>query len=594
MELIHNYGDSSNSNSDSDIEAEEDGPQYTSAPKIKKLTPFSAGTWACVPVEERANFQSHMEENSEKKKVDMDCLNSFGTRSSNADQHPNYNENKADSVMSSEETNADCDFFGIQDWQTSSKRSTGSAVHLSTSRSSVKSHIQNGIQVPEGEFWSDFIPNQGPDSDHGKLHTSHDSYYRRQIEESVEPDIPSSFHHTNCILPNTASIESSKISKNKGFFRAHVRKYSNHPYFSFHSKGVEAENSQVSKTNLTMPGPAENKKVFYVHSKVAPLLHSYFNSKLACKASASWCAHDGAVNRLNWNQPNFSHLLVTSGMDSRICVWNVWSSHADQCVAVLTCHKKAVKHAEWCQGGRSIFSCSYDRTAQISDVENGQTKVTLDHVGFVTAGCLHSSNPNLVVTGTDNMAFMWDIRTPQAPVKHFSYKETFGQVQDLAFISEDRELVSCADHVSRDSADRSILIWDVRSTAVLSNQVFQERYTCTRLKLHREKSYFLAQTHGGYIALFSTSSPYRMEKGKRFGGHKLLGYSIGFDMSPDGKLVYSGSAEGGVHCYDYRTGKLMHKLISGRNDIYMDVACHPVLSSVLATCTWGGNIKLWQ
>ena len=73
---------------------------------------------------------------------------------------------------------------------------------------------------------------------------------------------------------------------------------------------------------------------------------------------------------------------------------------------------------------------------------------------------------------------------------------------------------------------------------------------------------------------------------------QLLGYYIGFDVSPDGKLVYSGCAEGGVHVYDYRTGKLIRKLASGCDDVIMDVACHPVLPSVLASCTWGGNVKL--
>ena len=75
---------------------------------------------------------------------------------------------------------------------------------------------------------------------------------------------------------------------------------------------------------------------------------------------------------------------------------------------------------------------------------------------------------------------------------------------------------------------------------------------------------------------------------------QLLGYHIGFDMSPDGKIVYSGSAEGGVHVYDYRTGKHMRKMATGSDDVIMDVACHPVLPTVLASCTWGGSIKLWQ
>lgn len=49
----------------------------------------------------------------------------------------------------------------------------------------------------------------------------------------------------------------------------------------------------------------------------------------------------------------------------------------------------------------------------------------------------------------------------------------------------------------------------------------QERYSCTRLKLHPTSGHFLAQSHGNYIALFSVNKPFKMNKAKRFEGHKV-------------------------------------------------------------------------
>lgn len=49
----------------------------------------------------------------------------------------------------------------------------------------------------------------------------------------------------------------------------------------------------------------------------------------------------------------------------------------------------------------------------------------------------------------------------------------------------------------------------------------QERYSCTRLKLHPTSGHFLAQSHGNYIALFSVNRPFKMNKAKRFEGHKV-------------------------------------------------------------------------
>lgn len=49
----------------------------------------------------------------------------------------------------------------------------------------------------------------------------------------------------------------------------------------------------------------------------------------------------------------------------------------------------------------------------------------------------------------------------------------------------------------------------------------QERYTCPSLALHPLEESFVAQTNGNYMAVFSSQRPYRMNKRRRYEGHKV-------------------------------------------------------------------------
>ncbi|XP_021344230.1 WD repeat-containing protein 25-like, partial [Mizuhopecten yessoensis] len=166
-------------------------------------------------------------------------------------------------------------------------------------------------------------------------------------------------------------------------------------------------------------------------------------------------------------------------------------------------------------------------------------------------------------------------------------------VQDVIFSADGSSMFSSCDLLSRDSADRNLMAWDFSSGVVLSNQIYQERYSCTRLKLHPTEGHFLAQTNGDYIAIFSTQKPYKLNKAKRFQGHKGNGYAVGFDLSVDGSLVVSGSADGDTYFYNYHTGRLLRTLTTGL-DICTDVAIHPVLTSTVACCGWNGHIQVWR
>lgn len=373
-----------------------------------------------------------------------------------------------------------------------------------------------------------------------------------------------------------------------------------------HSKSMEDlnpvndESSTVKGTqNREISANMSCRKTFYVvHSKIQPYLFTVntVSNRVPKKAINRLTGHSGAVNRIKWCKAEYSHLLLSTSMDRTVKIWNVFSTD-QSCVKTLSFHQKSVKDADWSLSGRQIISCGFDRTARVSDVEQGIELCVCEHSDLVTCVKHHPVDCNLFVTGSFNILKCWDVRCPAKPIRCYSYKDRIGQIHDLCFLDDfGNTFVSCGDVVARDSADKNIIAWDFASGAAISNQIYHERYTCTRLCKHPHAPLFLAQSHGDYIAQFHSTPPYQMNRCKRFEGHKLLGYDVGCDISPDGRIVATGGSLGQMIFFDFQYAKVLSKktIDTSCNDIILDVVWHPVLYSTVAIGTWDGQIELWQ
>lgn len=74
---------------------------------------------------------------------------------------------------------------------------------------------------------------------------------------------------------------------------------------------------------------------------------------------------------------------------------------------------------------------------------------------------------------------------------------------------------------------------------------------------------------------------------------QVEGYSVGCECSPDGDLLVTGSADGRVLLYCFRTASRARTLY-GHAQACVGTTFHPVLPSVLATCSWEGDVKIWH
>lgn len=324
---------------------------------------------------------------------------------------------------------------------------------------------------------------------------------------------------------------------------------------------------------------------------IQPYLNSqYRETTVPKKVLFHLRGHRGPVNSIQWC-PVFckSHMLLSASMDKTFKVWNAVDS--GHCLQTYSVHSEAVRAARWSPCGRRILSGGFDFALHLTDLETG-TQVFSGQSDFrVTTLKFHPKDHNVFLCGGFSSEIKaWDMRTGKV-VK--GYKATIQQTLDILFLQEGSEFLSSTDASTRDSADRTIIAWDFRTAAKISNQIFHERYTCPSLALHPREPVFLAQTNGNYLALFSSVWPYRMSRRRRYEGHKVEGYAVGCECSPCGDLLVTGSADGRVLMFSFRTASRACTL-QGHTQACLGTTYHPVLPSVLGTCSWGGDIKIWH
>ncbi|XP_007561132.1 WD repeat-containing protein 25 [Poecilia formosa] len=347
------------------------------------------------------------------------------------------------------------------------------------------------------------------------------------------------------------------------------------------------DHPEQSLENPTRKGP--------VLSDVSPKVKPYLGEKPRSsgtpkKLLMSLEGHQGAVNTVQWCPvPHISHLLLSASMDKTFKVWD--GAESGRRLRLYTCHSGAVRDACWTPCGRQLLTGSFDNTAVITDVETGQPTVKVDNQFKVMCVVLHPGSPDVFLCGGhSSVVKAWDSRCCKV-VK--TYKAAVQQTLDILFLRGGTDFITSSDCVSRDSADRTLIAWDYRSTAKISNQIYHERYTCPSLGLHPVEDSFVAQTNGNYVALFSSQMPFKMNKRRRFDGHKVEGYAVRCGFSLDGAILASGSSTGSAHFYDYQSTRALHA-IQVHSQPCMCVSLHPVLPATAATCDWAGEIKIWH
>ncbi|KAK8809283.1 hypothetical protein WA171_000867 [Blastocystis sp. BT1] len=310
-------------------------------------------------------------------------------------------------------------------------------------------------------------------------------------------------------------------------------------------------------------------------------------SKIPTDVDSVLSGHDGAITALRWH-PVYGHLLVSSSLDSSVRLWSVYPNKGE----VLNLrHTQGVKDIRWSVDGCTLFSGGLDCYVNVIDTEKGVCSHSYKHTEWVTSLCAHPTNPSLFLSGGHQKGIVcWDTRVGSVVCEYFA---EFGEVEDMTFLDKNgNSFLSSAEITKRNSTDKGLIVWDFRSGAPLSNQIYLETYTCSCVRKHPTEEVFVAQSAADYLALFQSTKPYRLNRTKRYGGHKVSGYKIGFSFSPDGEIIVTGSTGGSLYFYDYHTSRILDVMRAFNKCACMCAEYHPRLSSAIAIGSWDGKIAV--
>ncbi|XP_047317287.1 WD repeat-containing protein 25-like [Impatiens glandulifera] len=299
--------------------------------------------------------------------------------------------------------------------------------------------------------------------------------------------------------------------------------------------------------------------------------------------------HSKCVNAVEWSETH-AHLLASAGMDHTISIWNVWSRNNKK-ARVISSHNAAVKDVKWSKNGLSILSCGYDCSTRLTDVDTGLETQIFKEDQVVDVIKYHPDNSNLFLSGgSKGFISLWDIRLGETV---HQYKRGLGPILDLEFNTDTKQFISSTDISRSRISENSIIVWDISREIPLSNQVYAEAYTCPCTRRHPLESYFVAQSNGSYIAIFSSRPPFKLDKYKRYEGHGVSGFPIKCSFNMKGDILASGSSDGCLYLYNSKSSRLVKK-IKAYEQACIDVSFHPVIPNVIASCSWNGDVSVFE
>jgi pre-mRNA-processing factor 17 len=81
--------------------------------------------------------------------------------------------------------------------------------------------------------------------------------------------------------------------------------------------------------------------------------------------------------------------------------------------------------------------------------------------------------------------------------------------------------------------------------------------------------YFACQSLDNQILVYSAEGSFKQAKKKRFTGHTIAGYACNIGFSPDGRYISSGTGNGDVVFWDWKSGKIVKRL-RGHTQVVID------------------------
>jgi len=275
--------------------------------------------------------------------------------------------------------------------------------------------------------------------------------------------------------------------------------------------------------------------------------------------------------------------LASGSFDKRIMLWDVYGESTN--FGVLAGHKNAVLEVHWSDDSSHVYSASADCTASMWDVSAlRRVRRYTEHQSFVNSCCVSRTNPQLLVSGSDDKtAKVWDTRSKRS-TNSFEHKY---QITAVCFSQN-------GDQIFTGGLDNKIRVWDVRKNAVIL-KLSTHRDTVTGLELSPDGAYLLSNSMDNTLQV-SDVRPFvsgsRCVKVFSPVVHGVDQNLLKCCWSPDGSKVSAGSADRFVTIWDTASRQMLYKL-PGHTGTVNEVDFHPT-EPIIVSCSADKKIYLGE
>lgn len=290
--------------------------------------------------------------------------------------------------------------------------------------------------------------------------------------------------------------------------------------------------------------------------------------------------------------PKSSHLLLSSSADTKIALWD--AHHNRSLLRTFSGHSKSITDTAFHPTGTTLLSASYDRQMKLWDTETGKciSKFTTGKTPHCLVFQPNDGAHEFIAGMSDKKIVQFDTRSGELTQE---YDHHLGAINTLTFVDEGRRFVSTSD-------DKSLRAWEYGIPVPIKYIADPSMYALVRGAPHPSGKYIAYQSADNQIVVYAAGDKFRQNRKKGFRGMNTAGYAIDVAISPDGGIIASGDSGGYVCFWDWKTGKMWHKIMAGGSGTeggaagvaVTCVAWHQQESSKVATAGLDGVIRYWD
>ncbi|KAL3435156.1 WD40-repeat-containing domain protein [Aspergillus tetrazonus] len=300
----------------------------------------------------------------------------------------------------------------------------------------------------------------------------------------------------------------------------------------------------------------------------------------------TWKSHTKAITSLRFF-PQSGHLLLSSAADGKAKIWDVY--HSRELLRTFSGHSKAITDTDFHITGKTFLTASYDRQMKLWDTETGQciSRFSTGKTPHVIRFNPNPENSHEFLAGmSDKKIVQFDTRTGEQVQE---YDHHLAAINTLTFVDQNRRFISTSD-------DKSLRAWEYGIPVPIKFIAEPYMFALTRAAAHPNGKYVAFQSGDNQIVVYGATDKFRQNRKKSFRGHNNAGYAIDLTISPDGQFIASGDSAGYVCFWDWKTGKMYHKIMAGGKEGGATTCLdwHPQETSKVVTGGLDGVIRYWD